>query len=150
VSDDWLNQLRQLHDADKARLEAEAHKTEASQQQALARLDEAVTLLRHVKAHELLRQVQKALLDGKGTLGLHQNPKDYDRAIVLAWTGSIGDAKRPNLKSSEPYHYIMVAARDGKLWINDMALSVPTSAAMKKALLEAAKNPATQHKQKAG
>ena len=148
MSDDWLKQLRQLYEADKARIEAETHEIETSQHQGQVRLEEAVTLLRNVKAHELLRQVQKALLDGKGTLGLHQNPKDYDRAIVLAWTGPIGDAKRPNFKSSEPYHYIMVAVRDGKLWINGQALAVPTAAAMKRALLEAARNPATQHKQK--
>lgn len=148
MSDDWLRQLRQLHEADKARLEAEAHRIEASQQQKQARLDEAVALLRSVRAHELLRQVQKALLDGKGTLGLHQNPKDYDRAIVLAWTGPIGDANRPNFKSADPYHYIMVAVRDGKLWVNDQALAVSTSAAIKRALLEAARNPATQQTQK--
>ena len=148
MSDDWLRQLRQLHEADKARIEAEAHKIEASQQQEQARLDKAVALLRGARAHELLRQVQKALLDGQGTLGLHENPKDYDRAIVLAWTGSIGNAKRPDFKSAEPYYYIMVAVRDDQLWINDQVLPVSNSEAMKRALLEAARNPATQHKQK--
>jgi hypothetical protein len=146
LSDDWLRQLRQLHEADKARIEAEAHKIEASQQQEQARLEKAVVLLRSVRAHELLRQVQKALLDGKGTLGLHEHPRDYDRAIVLAWTGSVGNAKRPDFKSAEPYYYIMVAVRDEKLWINDQVLPVPNAEAMRRALLEAARNPAIQRK----
>lgn len=101
-------------------------------------------MLQHSRAHELLRQVQKALLDGQGTLEMYDNPKKYDRAIVLAWQGPISAARRPNPKKPEGYCYILVGARGDQLSVNNRPVSPPTPEALKTALLAAAKQPAVK------
>ncbi|RMF00606.1 MAG: hypothetical protein D6768_12400, partial [Chloroflexi bacterium] len=98
MSDNWLEQLRQIHDADKIKQQALAAKAEQAEQQ-----NAAAELLRRHRAHELLRLVQKNLLDGQGLLTVVEKPRKFDRAIVLAWQGPVSDARRPNPKSGEDY-----------------------------------------------
>jgi len=143
VSGDWAAQLRQLYEADKAKREAVVEKEEISRQQ---KQDQVIALLQNSRAHELLRVVQKNLLDGKGALSVYEKPRKYDRAIVLAWQGPISKAQRPNPKSPENYNYILVGVQNGKLWVNNQAINTPTPDILQAALLEAAKNPKTQQR----
>ncbi len=144
MSKNWLAQLRQLHDDDRARLEAEAAQQQQQAQQELAQQDTITALLKDSRAHELLRQVQKALLDGNGTLTVYDKARTFDKAIVLAWQGPISAARRPVTDSSDPVFYILIGVRQGQLWVNKQPVKLPTPAALKAALLEAAKNPDSQ------
>ena len=67
---------------------------------------------------------------------------------MLAWQGPISDARRPLPKNEVPVNYILVGAKSGKLWVNERSLPAPTPTVLKAALLEAAKNPATQKPKK--
>jgi hypothetical protein len=144
LTDPWLDQLRQLHDADKAERQSKTEVQEQAEQQEKERQDLALALLQTSRAHELLRRLQKALLDGQGTLDVYEKSDNYDRAIVLAWQGPISAARRPTPKDSEDYRYILVGAREGRLLVNGDEVSPPTPNALKAALLAASKNPATQ------
>ena len=131
---DWLNQIRRLHDEDKLKLQ---HEEEQRQMQARQAVDE---LLSRSKAHELLRQVQKALLNGAGLLRVLNKTEEYDRAVVLMWHGPISAARRPDVVN-EDYSYILVGVKQGKLWVNGRPISEPTLEALKAGLLEACKRP---------
>ncbi len=131
---EWLDQIRRLHDEDKLRLQREE---EQRQMQARQVVDE---LLSRSKAHELMRQVQKALLNGAGVLRVLDKTEDYDRAVVLMWHGPISAARRPDI-ANEDYSYILVAVKKGKLWVNGQPISGPTPEALKAGLLEACKRP---------
>ena len=143
MSDDWLEQLHQLHEADKAKRQPKV-KPEEQQQ---IKLKQAANLLRQSEAHELLRQVQKALLKGKGVLDIFDAAGQYDRVITLAWQGPISAARTPNPDDPEDYRYILVGARQGKLWVNGKPLASATPEALKAALLQASKNPGRGEKQ---
>ncbi len=131
---DWLNQIRRLHDEDKLRLQ---HEEEQRQMQARQAVDE---LLSRSKAHELMRQVQKALLSGSGVLRVLNKTDEYDQAIVLMWHGPISAARRPDI-AGEDYSYILVGVKQGKLWVNGKPISEPAPEALKVGLLEACKRP---------
>jgi hypothetical protein len=146
MSDDWLAQLRQLHDADKTRLQAEDEQQQAAALEEQSRSQAARDILNNLKAHELMREVQKALLDGKGTLSLKNDPKNYDLALILAWQGSVGDARRPTAKDSHPIYYISIGVKDTQLWVNDKKIAAPTPDKIKTALLAAAQHPAMKTK----
>ncbi|MFZ0548561.1 MAG: hypothetical protein WAM60_24140 [Candidatus Promineifilaceae bacterium] len=138
ADDDWLNQIKLLHEEDKLRLQGE--QDQEQERQAQARRDLAMKLLRQSKAHELLSQVQKALLNGKGILEFLDQSEEYDQAIVLMWQGSISAARNPD-KANEDNSYILVGVRDNKIWINGTAMAKATPAALKVSLLEACKEP---------
>jgi hypothetical protein len=138
ADDDWLNQIKQLHEEDKRRLQGEQKLEQERQVQ--ARRDIAIKLLGQSKAHELLRQVQKALLNGKGLLKVLDQSEEYDQAIVLMWQGSISAARTPD-KANEDYSYILVGVKENKVWVNGTALAQPTPEALKVSLLEACKKP---------
>ena len=142
MSDDWLTQLEQLHNTDKAKQQTEAEKQ--AQQQEQTKQNRAVELLRDSNAHELLRQVQKVLLDGKGTLDIFEKKGKYDRAIVLAWQGPISNAHRPDPKDPADYQYILVGVHQNELWVNGKSVKDATPEALQTELLEAAKNPGIQ------
>ena len=124
MSDDWLTQLEQLHNADKSKQQAEAEKQ--AQQQEQAKQNRAIELLSESKAHELLRQVQRSLLDGKGTLDVFEGKGKYDRAIVLAWQGPISNAHRPDPKDPADYQYILVGVHQNELWVNGKSVKDAT------------------------
>ena len=137
MSDDWLNQLNQIREDDKAkRQQAQAETEPLTLPQ-----NQAVDLLRQIKAHELLRQVQRALLGGQGTLDVFDQAHDYDRLLALVWQGPISEARRPDPNDPELYSYILVGVRQGKVWVNSKRLPEATPEALKQALLAACKNP---------
>ena len=142
MSDDWLEQIQQLHETDKIEQQANIQKEAppASQTQ-------ASDLLRRSKAHTLLRQVQKALLNGGGMLDIFDRAGDYERVITLAWQGPISAARKPNPDDPTPYHYILVGVRQDDLWVNGKKLRQATPEALKKALLWASKNPGQEKRE---
>lgn len=135
MNDDWLEQIRQLHEADKAK------RSQPKKEQQITEQDQAANLLTQSRAHDLLRQVQKTLLDGQGLLEISDRAGQYERMISLAWQGPISDARKPNPDDSEDYWYILVGVRDGKLWVNGKPVPAATPDALKTALLRACKNP---------
>lgn len=141
MSDDWLDEIRQLREADHT---ARQQSEQQAQEETDAREAMAVNLLRQTRAHELLRQVQKALLNGQGALDIFDRAGDYDRAITLTWQGHISEARRPDHNDPSPMYYIAVGVRDDKLWVNDQPLPTNTTAVLKKALLAASRNPGKQ------
>lgn len=148
MSNDWLEQLRQLHDADKAKHQTQIEAQQQKEQQKKARRKGAIELLRKSQAHELLRQVQKTLLDGGGSLEIADNASHYERVITLIWQGPISAARKPDPEAPEDYYYILVGAREGKVWVNGKPLRSATPEALKAALLEAGKNPSRQKRSK--
>jgi hypothetical protein len=132
----WLEQIRQLHEADKLRLQAE----QAREKRAQAEPGAAAKLLSQTQAHLLMRQVQSVLLNGGGRLEIVEQPEDYDRAIVLMWQGPISAARRPD-QAGEDYSYILVAVRQNKVWVNGKAIAATTPEALKAGLLAACKKP---------
>jgi len=143
VSDDWLHQLQQLHAADKAKRQAEAPPAETQLPPS-----QASELLRLSQAHALLRQVQKALLNGEGVLDIFDRAGNYDRVITLAWQGPISAARKPNSDDPAPYHYILVGVRQGRLYVNGKRLKETSSDALRAALLWASKNPGEEKRNK--
>jgi hypothetical protein len=143
MSDEWLEQLHQLHEADKAQ-----HQAEAKKKQQQVQRNPASDLLRQSKAHELLRQVQRALLGGQGTLDIFDRAGDYERVITLAWQGTISAADRPDPDDPKEYNYILVGVRQGKLWVNGKQVPSATPEALKVALLKASKNPGREKRGK--
>lgn len=137
MNDDWLQQLRQLREDDLARQRnsLEAKKQVQSPQR------QASDLLRQARAHELLRQVQRTLLDGQGLLDIFERKGQYDRVLTLVWQGPISAARKPDPDDPAGYSYILVGVREGRLWVNGKALSEATPAALKAALVLAARNP---------
>ena len=144
MSDDWLEDLYQLYEEDKAKRQAEAEAEAKKKQQEEARQNQASELLRQSRAYELLRQVQKALLGGNGLLDVFEASNDYDRTITLVWQGSISEARKPDPEDPADCYYILVGVRHGRVWVNDRPLSSPTPKALQIALLQAAKNPERQ------
>ena len=144
TNDDWLAQLKQLHEKDKAKQQAIANAEAEKKQQEQARKNHISALLRQSRAYELLREVQKALLAGKGVLDVFEASNDYERTITLAWQGPISDARKPNPEDTDDCYYIQVGVRHGRLWVNDRPLSSPTPKALKLALLKASQNPERQ------
>ncbi len=134
-TDEWLSQIRRLHDEDRLKLQREQE-----QQQSQSRQEAAAELLRQSKAHELLRYVQKALLNGAGLLQVLGQSEEYDEAIVLMWQGAVSAARKPN-NVNEDYSYILVGVKKNKVWVNGKAISEVTSEALKAGLLEVCKSP---------
>lgn len=133
MSDDWLDQLQQLREADKAKHQP----PESVDTEALKKQKAAVDLLHQSRAHELLRQVQKTLLGGQGILDFFDRKGDYERVISLVWQGPISKARRPDPDDSEPYNYILVGVRKEKLWVNGKQVAEATPPALQAALLVA-------------
>ncbi len=148
MSDDWLAQLSQLHEDDKTKYQAEAQAEAKKKRQEEARKNQVSQLLRQSKAYEILRQVQKALLAGKGVLDVFEASDDYDRTITLAWQGPISNARKPDPEDPEDCHYILIGVRAGKLWVNGKQLPSATPDALKAALVQASKNPKRQKRNK--
>lgn len=140
MDDNWLDELHQLHKQDKAKHKAAVEQLDLSVLPS-QRNKEAADLLRQVDALNLLRQVQKVLLNSKGVLDIFEQTQRYERAISLAWQGSISAARKPDPKNPEAYQYILIGVRRGKLYVNDKEVAPVTPEALKIALLEAAKKP---------
>jgi hypothetical protein len=137
MNDDWLDELRQLRAEDEAVRQAQIEQLDLT---LLNRHERAVNLLRQCEAHNLLRQVNNALLNGKGLIELFSQTNGYEQAVVLMWQGPISRARWPQPKDPEDYFYIMVGAKK-RLYVNGKQLEHPTPEALKKALVEASKKP---------
>ena len=130
--DDWLAELRQVYERDKAY-------QQAKEQSRSARVPEetAADLMRRCRAHELMRQVQKVLLNGEGTLQFYENVGGYKQALILMWKGPVSAASKPaNIKDVDTS--IIVSANDRGIFVNDKKLSEPSPEALKQALLDLA------------
>lgn len=109
-NDAWLEQIKQLHEQDKIRRQGERKPAAQSQ----SRRERAADLMRQSKALELLRQVQKALLNGAGVIRVFEEPKEYDRAMVLMWQGPISAARKPT-EGGADVSYIIVSVKADKV-----------------------------------
>jgi hypothetical protein len=139
MTDKWLDQLRQIREADKVRHEAESKAAITPDKK--AKVDRAAILLHRSQAHELLRQVQKVLLGGQGTLDILSDVSDYERVVTLVWQGPVSAARRPNPEDPQEISYLLVGVRQGKLWVNGQKLASGTPEALKKALVMACEKP---------
>lgn len=140
---DWLDELHQLREEDKAQRQADLKSLNLSV--LTSQQVETTTLLLHrCDAHNLLRRLQKVLLDGKGTIDIFEQKSNYDRIITLAWQGPISAARIPDPEDPEDYNYIYVGVKRGKVYVNGEELSPVTPDALKPALVKAAKNPKVQ------
>ena len=137
---DWLDQLYQLREADKAKRQVKKRKPEIVESQPR----QASDILHICEAHKLLRRVQEALLGGKGIIDVFEQSGPYERAIALVWQGPISEARRPNPEDPEDYQYIVVGVNKGKLYVNGKKVPAITPEALKIALVEASKNPKRQ------
>lgn len=131
-ADEWVAQLREVYETDKARQQAKETSSADSEPVLTSEL-----LLQQCKAHELMRQVQKTLLDGRGKLQFYEDVGGYDRAIVLMWVGTISDASEP-ASIEEVDASIIVGANGEGIFVNDTRLSEATPGALRQALLDVA------------
>ncbi len=136
VDSNWVAQLRQLHDTDKTRRQAET----SQQLRIRTQYQKEAELMRHSRAHALLRHVQQTFLDGEGIIKVFENVEGYTLVLVLMWQGPISSARRPD-RLEEPYSYISVGVKEGKLWVNGKPLPNVTPKALKAGLLQACKDP---------
>jgi len=141
MSDDWLTELQKLREEDEAKRQAELDELDLS---VISRQNQAAQILRDSDAHNLLRKVQKVLLNGKGIIDIFDRTKQYDRAIALIWQGPISDARIPKPEDPDDYHYILVGAKGDNLYVNGRRLKGTTPETLKSALVWASKNPMKQ------
>lgn len=131
AGDAWLAELERLRAEDKAVQDAAAAQARLVEQQQ----QKAAQLMQDSHAHELLRQVQKALLAGKGVLRFYTHSGGYDQAVALLWQGPISQAEKP-VKDDKAEGLILVGTREGQLWVNEVKVPEPTAQALKQALLQ--------------
>ena len=119
---------------------------EAEQQRAkpitspTAPLNTPDTLLKEVKAFELLRDIREVLLDRVGVIELFEDASGYDLVMALMWDGPL-TAPKPPQAHSKNRHHIFVGVKGKSLYVNGQPLKPLTEEALQKALLKAAKNP---------
>jgi hypothetical protein len=138
---DWLDELNELREADKARREAQA-KTQPVDLNVLRRELASLTL-RKCEAHKLLRRVQGVLLAGKGLIDIERTG-EYDRAITLLWQGPISAARLPRADDLDEVYSIVIGAKGNDLYVNGRQVSPVTPEALKSVLVWAAGNPIRQ------
>ena len=133
--DEWLQQLKAIRTDDQKKLQVEKEKAEKTKQ------EQAEALLHRSEAHNLLRQVQKVLLNGEGMIRVLDEIEEYDLALALFWQGSVSTARKPT-RSDEGYSYILVGVREDALFVNDEKLPDFRVETLKASLLKACKHPA--------
>ena len=129
---DWLAELRQIYETDKAYKQAQKD----SQPEAEAVVT-AGEYLQRCSAHELMRQVQKTLLDGGGKLEFYENVGGYEQAVVLMWAGPISEAAKPATIEDVDASIIVGANAQG-VFVNDERLANVSPDALRQRLLELA------------
>ena len=130
--ENWLAQLRQIHETDKAQRQAPEHDATDEAQPT------AEQYLRQCRAHELLRQVQKTLLDGGGSLQIYQDVGGYEQVIILMWEGPISAAAKP-ARIDEVEASIIVGANAQGIFVNDEPLSDISPEGLRERLLNTAR-----------
>jgi hypothetical protein len=131
--DDWRSQLRQIYEVDRVRQQAQGEREETPEPEIVAE-----ALLRRCRAHDLMRQVQKTLLDGGGKLQFYEEVGGYDQAVVLMWSGPISAATKP-ASIADVDAAIIVGANDGGVFVNDSQLAEASPETLKQVLLELAR-----------
>ena len=130
--DDWIAKLQQIYEANKVYQQAKEQR-----QLTPSPKDTADTFMKQSRAHDLMRQIQKVLLNGEGILRFYEDVGGYNRAIVLMWKGPVSAASKPaNLKDVDVS--IIIGANDKGIFVNDKKLAKPTPEALKQALLDLA------------
>lgn len=144
MHESWIDELNELHEADKKK------------QQEQAELDlsvlgqpTAADILRSIEAVKLLKRVQNVLLRGGGTIDVYERRGPYDRAVTLVWQGPISAARKPNPEDPSDYYFIAVGVKGKQVFVNDNQLTTPTPDELRKALVEAAKQPGHQKNKRA-
>jgi hypothetical protein len=132
--DTWLAELREIYEEDKVRREAEEARAAAP-----APADAADALLQRCRAHELMRQVQKTLLNGGGSLHFYKNVGGYEQAIVLMWKGPLSAAQKP-ATIAEVDASLIVGATATVVFVNDEPLVEISADALRAALLARARH----------
>lgn len=138
--EEWLAQLRQVYETDKARQEAKEKRQAEGEPEVTTE-----QLLKRCRAHELMRQVQKTLLNGEGRLQFYEDVGGYERAVVLMWKGPISDASKP-ASIEDVEGSIIVGATDEGIFVNDNKLSEVSPEALRQTLLELARGFVTEEK----
>lgn len=133
----WLDELYQLHEEDKAKQQ------EKNLDLSVLEKDRPTStgILRHSNALNLLRRVQKALLNGKGIIEVLDHNNEYDHALTLIWQGPISAARKPDPDGPEEHKFILIGAKDARLYVNGKEVMPPHPENLKASLVEAAKNP---------
>ena len=138
--DEWLDELRQIYEEDRARREAR-EKSRAEREPRKT----AGQFLKQCRAHELMRHVQKALLDGGGTLRFYEDVGGYDQAVILMWKGPISNAAK--LADIEDVDTSIIVGANGEgVFVNDRKLSDASPEALRDTLLELARQFVTDGK----
>ena len=127
---DWLDELRQIRTS-----------KQAADQPQTPPPPTADDLLKQCKALDLLRQVQKALLNGGGVLNPPMNPSKYEQVMSLVCQGEVYAARKPEENTTEDMFYILVGVKKGQVYVNGQKIDPISPEALKAALVEAAKSP---------
>jgi hypothetical protein len=131
--DEWGSELRQLYEVDRERRQAQ-EKREAAPTSAIV----AARLLQRCRAHELMRQLQKTFLNGRGNLRFYEQVGGYAQAVALMWSGPISAATNPQ-RIEDVDAAIIVGASEEGVFVNDAPLSEASPEALKQALLALAR-----------
>lgn len=133
--DAWLAELADIRAADAA-----AQENQAQQAAAVDARAQANEILVHSQAHRLLRQVQKVLLNGGGSLKAYERSSQYTMALALMWQGPVSNPSLP-VRRDVPTYYLIIGVKSGVLWVNDRTLPDAEPATLKQALVAAARQP---------
>lgn len=125
---DWLDELKQIRETKQAVDQPAPPPT-------------ADDILSQCKAHDLLRHVQKALLDGGGILNPPTTQNKYEQVMSLVWQGPIYAACKPEENTTEDMFYILIGVRKSQVYVNGKKIDPISPEALKAALVEAAKSP---------
>ena len=129
---EWLSELRELHEADKAYHHAEEKRQAPPEPEVVAE-----RLLEKCDAHQLMRQVQKVLLNGGGKLQFFEDVGGYHRAIVLMWQGPVSAASAL-VRLEDVEAAIIVGANEEGVFVNDRLLPDASVEALRHRLLKVA------------
>lgn len=139
---DWLDDLYNIRREDEERLNK--HKKDAPLDlSVLGRREQAVSAMRVIEAHKILRRVNDALLNGKGVIKDIQDAK-YDQGLALIWQGPVSQARPPRPEDSDKCRFIIVTAKGKQVFVNHTPLKNITPEEFKAALVKAAKEPIEQ------
>lgn len=141
MADNWMDELYQMHNEDKAKQEVSKKNVAPLDLSILSknRTEMAAAAMRSVNALAVVRRLQSALLGGKGIIDTFDGQEDYDQTITLAWQGTFSTARKP--EGMGHYWCVLVGARGKKIFVNHNEVTPLTPENFKAALVEAAKTP---------
>ena len=133
---EWLHELEGLRKQDEARRQAEAAQEAAEAASLETKRQAGLLILDKIHAHELLRQVQRAFLNGGGEIRFFREADAYDHAIVLSWAGPISEAVKP-ASPTEATGNLVIGIRSGVIEVNGVPVAENTTEAVRTLLLAA-------------